>query len=1159
MWHVPMRDMSAQDPESTDDPRSSAPAMIAGRYEVKRVLGRGGFGVVYESFDQLEQRDVALKVIRTGALSALGSRIESRMESVMRTSSREPKTVQSVGTQRSRMTQVFKDEFRLLTQLHHANLAAVYDFGYSDEVKGVYFTQELVPGIPLDRFLRDADRPRIVDVFVQLARALDHIHALGLVHEDIKPSNVLVAEHGGHPRAKLIDFGLARMLRVGEGEQPDDGAGLLGTPGFSAPEKVAGQSTDARSDIYSLAATMYAAVQGRGPFPVKSFAEALASQNEWTRERAAILRARVGPVVEDLVGRMLDPNPERRPQSARSVVLELLRREDVHPARQNDESDRRELARVLVEHLPFVDRAHYLERMLERVGKIAAGLEPEDPNQKLVRTVVVHAAEGMGKQRLMAELRREVQLVDVLYTEGSCWSSDPSELGVFGPVILQLSTALGANSPVMRQYGDVVKAARKRAPGRLTGGRLIEFMLACAAERPFVLHVAELSQAQEGTRQLFDELVRAVDHNRVPIFIAVSATPHTKVAGMLGRLAHDRIVDLWTLGSLTRHELANLLEAVFGRGPVVPELVALLDKLTAGHPMGVREGLRVLIEESILVRDADTWTLRGSTDDSAELGETLARRTESRLDSVGVGAWELAATLYLVGAPIEQEQLSALADLRRDRFNRLLERLEGEGLITRTAGSGAGQITLAHESAREAVRRRYEQSLDETRLDLAERIEELGTKDASLLYLRAKLLDDASEGVESLDALEEIAGRLLDRGQPQLGAKLLDRVIRRLRRHGGVEGLPRLLSATLTLLSRGLGALEDQEREAAHWRAGILVAELVGDHRAQALFWLGLIDRFATATDQDLELSLSRLTRAAEAADLSEDQVLQLRIANRRAELLISAGLIDRAKTFSEKAMAILDVEGAADADVCNIVGVRMRCLVFAGQLGEARKLHEFCMPIAARVPVTQRQAYLSGLAFLGLLGGDPAAALPELEQAIEDINKAGLHRLLLTPVHNVGDLRLRIGNLEGAMESFREALRLATLLGNTYHVHLNRGFLGYTMARMGNVEEGAPLLSRAKRDLQVVVGEHIALHQLQLLDAEVAHLLGHSAHARRQLEEMLARFFSANELAMANWAQDALARIERELGTNFIAAAPEEEAEDAAPDMQTVRTRPLE
>ena len=165
---------------------------------------------------------------------------------------------------------------------------------------------------------------------------------------------------------------------------------------------------------------------------------------------------------------------------------------------------------------------------------------------------------------------------------------------------------------------------------------------------------------------------------------------------------------------------------------------------------------------------------------------------------------------------------------------------------------------------------------------------------------------------------------------------------------------------------------------------------------------------------------------------------------------------------------------------------------------------------------------------------------------------------MLISPLHNIGDLLLRSGDLEQAAEAFKEALRLAGLHGFLYQINLNAGFLGYVIARMGQVEEGAAMLAEARRGMQPIQNEQFAIQQLRLLDAEVAHMLGQSPRARRELEEMLADFQSTSELSLAQWAQEALSRIERDRGTSFIETPEEPESQPASPDEDTVRTKPL-
>ncbi len=1156
------------------------PKKIAGRYHIKELLGKGGFGAVYRAEDELEEREVALKVIRSDAtMDPRGTRsrsVDGHSSSSSRSrfgrpsragrTSRNSFVAGASPSQNDNVTEAFKDEFLLLTRLHHPNLAAVYEFGRCDEFEGVYFTQELIEGAYLSEFLEDKPREVIVDVFVQLARALDYIHALGMVHEDIKPTNVLVTVRAdGQPQAKLIDFGLAKVLRKPKADNSSEDEDVvvdvvLGTPGFSAPEKVQGKKTDIRSDIYSLAATMYAAIRGTKPFPSRDFEEALRAQKDWRPELAGALLKQAGPVVAELVGRMLNPDPERRPQSARSIVLELLRREPSHIRdRQESKEDRAEFARVFVEHLPFTDRQNYLDLLLTRATDVLLPADSAESSRshgahRLIRTLVIEAPEGMGKSRLLGELRREVQIGGGLFVESSCWTTERTALGAFGPVVQQLASALGERSKVVADYAELLALARNRGTDESAAGRLMEFLIAACSERPYCLHLSELAKGQSEFAR-FEQLARAIDHNQAPLLLCATTTPHTKLTPLLASLARDQLAETWNLRPFTRREMHSVLQGVLGDTSAIRDLVKALDNLTGGHPLSFRETLRVLIEESILVRDADDWAFRSSSPAAQNLHQTLAQRSEARLDSQGVSAWEIASILYLIEAPIDEDQLAQLSDLRRSRFRRTLDRLEGEGLIVR-GGAGTNHVSLAHESVREAVRRRYADSLDETRLDLASRIDELDVIDSNFVFLKVRLLDDAAEGLEAVDALEEAAAGLFAVGQAQLGAAVLERLIRRLRQHGGTAAIPRLLEAKLLLLNQGAGALDDPRRETAHYEAGILLAELMRDFRAQSLFWLGLAERFSAELIDDMEVTLYRLERAAAAAQMARDRVLELRIANRRAEVLLSAGEIEQAGSDSRKAMEILEVDDANDVDVCHIIGVRLRCLSLSGQLGEARRLHEMGKPIAARVPVVQRQSYLSGIAFLAVLGGDPERAIPETEQAIEQLRAAKVPRLLHTPLHNLGDLYLRNGQLEPAAAAFNEAIGIASLFGLDQAVHLNRGFLGYTLARLGQVEEGAERLAAARRGMQHSSGDQVTLQQLRLLDAEVAHMMGQTPRARRELEEMLADFHSTNEISFVHWAQDALARIERDIGTNFIeSASPELES---TPEEDTVRTRPI-
>lgn len=228
--------------DGTSEPGAlPAPAHI-GRYELLGTLGTGGMGVVHLARDPVLGREVALKVMRPDLFLASGG---------------------------SDLRRRFDREARVLARLSHPNVVAVYDAGEADEA--VFIAMEYVDGAPLSRWLTEHRPARweIIDVFLQVGRGLQAAHAMGLVHRDVKPDNILVGRDG---RARISDFGLAVPI-TGEGPAAHGGfeplsrittAGqLVGTPAYMPPEQLAGATVDARSDQYALCATLYEALLGR--------------------------------------------------------------------------------------------------------------------------------------------------------------------------------------------------------------------------------------------------------------------------------------------------------------------------------------------------------------------------------------------------------------------------------------------------------------------------------------------------------------------------------------------------------------------------------------------------------------------------------------------------------------------------------------------------------------------------------------------------------------------------------------------------------------------------------------------------------------------------------------------------------------------------------
>ncbi len=210
----------------------NTPATI-GKYRIQGVLGQGGMGVVYQAFDPAIHRQVAIKTITKSAL--------------------DPADLQYALTR-------FRHEARAVGRLTHPRIAAIYDYGEDEDI--AYIVMELVNGKSLFHHIQDRAQfslKEIGEMVRQLLDGLGYAHAQGVVHRDVKPSNILINDDG---RIKISDFGIARidsstLTQVGE---------IMGSPGYMSPEQFLGTEIDARSDIYSAGVIAYELLTGRRPF-----------------------------------------------------------------------------------------------------------------------------------------------------------------------------------------------------------------------------------------------------------------------------------------------------------------------------------------------------------------------------------------------------------------------------------------------------------------------------------------------------------------------------------------------------------------------------------------------------------------------------------------------------------------------------------------------------------------------------------------------------------------------------------------------------------------------------------------------------------------------------------------------------------------------------
>jgi serine/threonine-protein kinase len=268
-----------------------APNATLGSYRIIRLLGRGGMGAVFEAYDTMLHRTVAVKVMA------------------------------QVGDETSR-TRVLR-EARNAAALNHPNICTIYEVGHADG--SAYIAMEYVEGSSLrERLEQQAMRPdEVVGYGIQAADALAYAHDQGVIHRDLKAENAIVTSTG---RLKIVDFGLARRQDGVAGDATTAGsllpAGVIaGTPYAMAPEQVRGGPTDARTDVWALGVLLYEAACGEKPFDAPTITEVFSSilrdaPRPWPDAVPLPLRA--------VVERCLEKDPERRYQRASEIGAALI-------------------------------------------------------------------------------------------------------------------------------------------------------------------------------------------------------------------------------------------------------------------------------------------------------------------------------------------------------------------------------------------------------------------------------------------------------------------------------------------------------------------------------------------------------------------------------------------------------------------------------------------------------------------------------------------------------------------------------------------------------------------------------------------------------------------------------------------------------------------
>jgi hypothetical protein len=635
---------------------------VNGRYAIGELLGEGGMAAVYRATDLATGREVALKQF----------------------------TLPKDDRHYDESASLFEHEFLTLAQLSHPRIIEVYDYSVAET--GPYYTMELIDGGDL----RERNRMPWRDacgVIYDVCSSLALIHSRRLVHRDVSPRNIRCSQDG---QAKLIDFGA--LVPMGPGDI------IVGTPQFVAPEVVYRSVLDARTDLFSLGATLYYTLTGRVPYPVKTFQQLFEAWEIKPQAPSRLIEG-IPEALDALVLSLLSTEPASRPHSAFEVMQRLAAIAGL--VRVEPES----VSRAYLSTPTMVGRDALMTTIDRELARAFAGRG---------RGVLIQAAAGLGRSRVLdaTALAAKAQGTTVLRAHGGATTNEGfkvasllvEHLAAASPDIalaaahaegvahlLFDASSAGSRGPVGRlavkdlTATDVSRVELQSALGR--------WFLTVSDHMPLAIAVDDLHRVDEPSIALLAALASQADRRRLLLVATAEqgAEPADRTAFAVFRQNSTRL----SLSPLERGDVEQLLTSAFGDVPNVRYLTECIHAVARGNPRASMDLAQHLVDEGLVRYEGGAWTLPAHLDPSA-----LPASAEAALKARIAGLPPLARFIA------EAQSVATHGAFTRDDYARLrgdvpardVDAAIGELVSSQLVVSDGRIYTIANESFRAVIR-----------------------------------------------------------------------------------------------------------------------------------------------------------------------------------------------------------------------------------------------------------------------------------------------------------------------------------------------------------------------------------------------------------------------------------------------------------------------
>jgi len=721
------------------------------RYKIEEKIGEGTMSRVYLARDLQQNRRIVLKVLKEHATS-------QRNEDLIR----------------------FRNETVAISRTEASGVVDIHDIGETEGFR--YIAVEYVEGESLEKIMEREvflKEEKAVEIVYQLALALRDIHQAGVIHRDLKPANVIVKgeylQEENPLEVKVIDFGLARLkeFSIQESER------IAGTLYYMSPEQSGAvkRNVDERSDLYSLGVIFYQLLTGEVPFYSDNLISIIHQHIARVPEYPSFLNSGVSPVLDRVILKLLEKEPEKRYQSA-SVLLEDLDR----------------YRRGEYDFLPGVDdRELKINLRTDFVGRETELYQLKQAFFRLRRgeggICMVEGEAGTGKSRLVEEFRDFVLENRGVFVEGKGLSGgDKSPYVPFKDalsdylnyftrypldqqkeIMLKVQKAIGDLGRVLFSFSTLAGKFLEDIPplvelepereSRRFHMVISKFFFALGYKNaPLVLALEDMQWSDESTFELLREMAARIGDYPVLIILVSRKTGESREDRM--RLLaeesrkHRVLYAGIELGDFTREEIKEYISLMLKEKPAnIEDIASIALEQTGGNPLFIREFIKQMLEKQVIRKQNDIWVIFREEVDPLEIKSSLVDILLEQLSSLDSGDIKLLSMASVIGREFEIRILSFLSDTKEEEVIEVIDRALRMQLLKQHPAE-KGKMIFAHDRLKEVLYEKlgdpekkemhfkvagileelYREQLEDAYFDLAYHYTQAGEKEKAIYY-----------------------------------------------------------------------------------------------------------------------------------------------------------------------------------------------------------------------------------------------------------------------------------------------------------------------------------------------------------------------------------------------------------------------------------------